>query len=105
MITTLGDKYPDAIFFKMGLNGLFETVIKDPSYSPATKVYKDTKDICEAYETAASGSKGDSLPSIDYKDPKCQYSVNEYFWLSGYHPTYPMHDTMASEIAEGLQDL
>jgi len=103
MISTLGDNYPDTVFFRIGVNGLFSSVLDDVSFSIPTKVYKDTTRTCTAYANANSNS--DTLPSKDYKSPDCRYAVNEYFWLTGYHPTYLMHYTMASEIAGGLQNL
>ena len=97
MISDLGNKYNDASFFRMGVNGLFSSIIDKPAYSDPTKIYKDTKQTCAAY------ANDNNLPSKDYKSPECIYAVNEYFWLNGYHPTYPMHEAMASEIADGLQ--
>ena len=103
MLAKLGNKYGDATFFRMGINGLFSSILDNPSSSTATEVYKDTTHTCAAY--ADHDSNSDPLPSKDYKSPDCTYAVNEYFWFTGYHPTYPMHTTMALEIAEGLQNL
>ena len=103
MIVTLANKYPDATFFRVGVNGLFSHVLDNVSYSASTDVYKDTTNLCAAYANAISNA--DTLPSKDYKSPDCKYAVNEYFWLFSYHPTYPMHHTMAIEIADGLAKL
>ena len=103
MITALANKYPDATFFRMGINGRFSNVLDNVSYSVPTKVYKDTTELCAAYANAQS--HGDTLPSKDYKSPRCRYAVNEYFRLFSYHPTYPMHHTMAIEVADGLAKL
>jgi len=35
----------------------------------------------------------------DFFDPTCGVPVNEYFWLNTLHPTYPMHDVLAQQIA------
>lgn len=102
MLATLGTKYTDAIFFREGVNGLFSKVLDDVSYSSLTAGYKDTTHLCNVYANADANTP---LPSENYKSPDCEYAVNEYFWLSGYHPTYPVHDSMASEIAGGLATL
>lgn len=103
MLTTLSNQYTDATFFRMGMNGLFNEVLDDVSVSTYTAGYKDTTTDCKAY-TFANVNDG-TLPSEDYKSPDCPYPVNEYFWLQGPHPTYPMHELVASQIAAGLVSL
>lgn len=41
-------------------------------------------------------------PQWDTKDPSCEYAVNEYLWLNELHPTYPMHNATAADLAEFL---
>jgi phospholipase/lecithinase/hemolysin len=41
-------------------------------------------------------------PTEDYLDPRCYIPVNQYFWLNGLHPTYPIHDVMAEHIVKLL---
>jgi len=98
MISTLGTKYTNATFFHFDMNGLFTQVLDDPTYSTITQVYQDTTHTCKPYTNSP-------LPSMNYKSPDCAYPVNEYFWLNGYHPTYPVHDLTAAEIAYGLRSL
>jgi hypothetical protein len=38
-------------------------------------------------------------PTETYYDPSCGLPVNEYFWLNSLHPTYPMQDVLAQEVA------
>lgn len=85
------------------MNDIFSNTIDNPASSSYTAVYKDTTHSCPAYSSGNSNDK--SIPSKDYKSPNCPYAVNKYFWLQGYHPTYPVHHLVASEIAIGLQKL
>lgn len=104
MLTNLSNHYTDATFFRMGMHGLFDEVLDDVSVSNYTAGYKNITGDCKAY-TSIYGPNNGMLPSEDYESPDCPYPVNEYFWLQGPHPTYQMHDLVASEIAAGLESL
>ena len=86
MLTTLSNRYTDATFFRMGMHGLFDTVLDDVSVSNYTAGYKDTTTDCKAY-TSIYGPNNGTLPSETYQSPNCPYPVNEYFWLQG-PPSY-----------------
>ena len=105
MVADLGAKHPDATYFLFHANALMSRVLDNPTVSESTKIYQPSvlHDNCQAYFNVTGTTP--VLPSPDYKDPSCPYPVNQYFWLSGYHPTYPMHDYMASEIANGFKTL
>ncbi|KAL8734434.1 MAG: hypothetical protein Q9181_003214 [Wetmoreana brouardii] len=77
-------------------NKLFSEAIDNPSTWPQTAIYKNTTGSCKAYET------GD-VPSMDYYNETCQYPVNQYLWLNGLHPTYPIHEAMAAQVAIALK--
>jgi phospholipase/lecithinase/hemolysin len=38
-------------------------------------------------------------PTTDYLNSTCGVPVNQYFWLNSLHPTYPMHDVLAQQVA------
>jgi phospholipase/lecithinase/hemolysin len=38
-------------------------------------------------------------PTNDYFNATCTIPVNQYFWLNSLHPTYPMHDVLAHQVA------
>ncbi|KAL8755067.1 MAG: hypothetical protein Q9184_004911, partial [Pyrenodesmia sp. 2 TL-2023] len=76
-------------------NMLFSKTINHPSTYPQTAIYKNTTGSCKAYESG-------EVPSMDYFDKTCQYPVNEYFWLNGLHPTYPVHEALAAQLAIAL---
>ena len=103
MLASLGDKYTDASIFQLNTTLIFDKVLDDPSYSKYTAGLKDLTDQCGAYEGAMF--QGNKLPTKDYKSPQCEWAVNQYFWLSGFHPTWPVHQVMADEIVQGLEHL
>ncbi|KAI4141396.1 MAG: hypothetical protein L6R39_005356 [Caloplaca ligustica] len=76
-------------------NSLFSQVIDNPTLFPQTAIYKNTTGSCKAYESG-------EVPSMDYYNSTCQYPVNEYLWLNGLHPTYPVHEALAAQVAIAL---
>ncbi|KAL8724706.1 MAG: hypothetical protein Q9166_007794 [cf. Caloplaca sp. 2 TL-2023] len=76
-------------------NKLFSQAIENPAVWAQTANLKNTTGSCKAYE-------GGDVPSMDYSDPSCQYPVNQYFWLDGLHPTYPVHEAIAAQVAIAL---
>ncbi|KAL8968015.1 MAG: hypothetical protein Q9183_002660, partial [Haloplaca sp. 2 TL-2023] len=77
-------------------NGLFSRAIDNPSVFPQTAIYKNTTGSCAAYESF-------ELPSMDFYDPSCEHPVNEYLWMDALHPTYPLHEAMAAQVAIALR--
>ncbi|KAH6991488.1 hypothetical protein BKA56DRAFT_706004 [Ilyonectria sp. MPI-CAGE-AT-0026] len=86
---------PDASVFVFNTHALFSSVMDDATMFPETAIYSDTTGFCEAY---AMGTE-----AVDTQLPGCPYSVNQYLWLNDLHPTYPIHDLLAKQIAEMLQ--
>ena len=39
----------------------------------------------------------------DTLDESCGVPVNQYFWLNTLHPTYPVHDVVAEQVAKALE--
>lgn len=70
---------------------LFTSVLENPDVSTFTSGYQNITTYCPAYENGT--------PTMDYLNVTCGIPVNEYFWLNTLHPTYPMHDFLASRIA------
>jgi phospholipase/lecithinase/hemolysin len=54
-------------------------------------------DISESRANLSSGT-----PTNDYLNSTCSVPVNQYFWLNSLHPTYPMHDVLAQQVAGQL---
>ncbi|KAL8832457.1 MAG: hypothetical protein Q9170_004868 [Blastenia crenularia] len=88
-------QHRDVTVILFNTNSLFSRVIDNPSVFPQTAIYKNTTGSCKAYETG-------EVPSMDYFNSTCQYPVNEYLWLNGLHPTYPIHEALAAQVAIAL---
>ncbi|KAF2091906.1 carbohydrate esterase family 16 protein [Saccharata proteae CBS 121410] len=91
----LNMKHSDATIFRYDTYSLFNEVLENPSTYPATSIYKNTTGYCVGYENGT--------PAIDTFYTECDIPVNEYFWLNSLHPTYPMQDVLASQVAELLK--
>ena len=87
--------HPNVSATLFSTNDLFSKVIDNPGAFPQTAIYKNTTGSCKAYE------QGD-VPRMDYFNTTCQYPVNQYFWLNGLHPTYPIHEALAAQVADAL---
>lgn len=86
--------YADATVFTYDTNALFSQVLQNPAAYPQTAGLKNTTSYCAAYENGT--------PAVDTFDPSCGVPVNQYFWLNSLHPTYPIHDVIAQQIAAEL---
>ncbi|KAL8958855.1 MAG: hypothetical protein Q9193_004169 [Seirophora villosa] len=95
LFATFTSKHNDVSVLLFNTHSVFSQAIAQPSVWPQTANLKDTTGNCKAYES------GD-VPSMDYYDSTCQYPVNQYFWLNGLHPTYPIHEALAAQVAIAL---
>ncbi|KAL8856639.1 MAG: hypothetical protein Q9178_006795 [Gyalolechia marmorata] len=95
LVSTFTAAHNDVSVLLFDTNRLFSQAIDNPTVWPQTANLKNTTGSCTAYER-------DEVPSMDYFDPSCQYPVNQYFWLNGLHPTYPIHEAMAAQVAIAL---
>ncbi|KUJ10928.1 uncharacterized protein LY89DRAFT_595545 [Mollisia scopiformis] len=87
--------FPDSNVFHLNTNDLFNQALDDAKAFPQTSGILNTTDPCPEYQSGT--------PTSDYYDPKCRIPVNQYFWLNGLHPTYPIHDVLAEHIAKLLK--
>ncbi|KAL8996686.1 MAG: hypothetical protein Q9169_003858 [Polycauliona sp. 2 TL-2023] len=87
--------HDDVSVLLFDINSLYSQILDDPASFPQTANLKNTTGACGPYESQ-------EVPSIDYKDPECEYAVDEYFWLDGLHPTYPVHEAHAAQVALAL---
>ncbi|CAK7231591.1 hypothetical protein SBRCBS47491_007985 [Sporothrix bragantina] len=72
----------------------FNAVLDNVAAYPQTAGLKNTTAFCDAY------GNGNLKPDTFIKS--CGVPVNEYFWLNNLHPTYPIHDVVAEEVAKAL---
>ena len=89
--------YKDATVFQYDTHRVFSQVLQYPAIYPQTAGYKNTTDYCDAY---ANGT-----PELDTFNATCGIPVNQYFWLNSLHPTYPMQDVMAEQMAQAMEAL
>lgn len=73
---------------------LFSAILDDPQAFPGTANLKNTSTYCPAYENGTT-----SMTSFN---SQCSAPVNEYFWLNTLHPTYPVHEVLANQLAQML---
>ncbi|CAI6043282.1 unnamed protein product [Clonostachys chloroleuca] len=80
--------HSDVNVFLFDTYSLFQKVIDDPAQYEETAVYKDT----------ATGTD-----EIDTKLDECEFAANEYLWLNSMHPTSPIHEVLAKQVAKVLK--
>jgi len=91
MAQSLKTDNPDVNVFTIDTNKYFTEVLNNPASFPQTALYKNTTAYCDAYENGT--------PTPDFFNATCGIPVNQYFWLNSLHPTYPMHDVLAQQVA------
>jgi phospholipase/lecithinase/hemolysin len=95
LVRQLQEKHTDVTIFTLDTYAIFNAVLNNPKVFPQTAGYGNTTSYCEAY---ANGT-----PSTTSFNASCGLPVNEYFWLDPIHPTYPMHNATAEQIANLLE--
>jgi len=95
LATNLMARHRDATVFVFDANKLFSQVLANPDSYSQTAIYKNTTTYCAAYENGT--------PAENTLIASCGIPVNEYFWLNTLHPTYPMQDVLAQQIAKTLR--
>jgi phospholipase/lecithinase/hemolysin len=88
-------KYADTTVFLYDTHRAFSQVLAYPYAYSQTSGYLNTTAFCTAYQNGT--------PNLNTLDPSCGIPVNQYFWLNSLHPTYPMQDVMAQNIALQLE--
>ncbi|CAN8098146.1 unnamed protein product [Discula destructiva] len=73
----------------------FNKVMDDPTCFPQTSMLKNLTESCAAYGPVGT-------PENDTFIEECGVPVNQYLWLNDFHPTYPIHQVVASQIAKML---
>lgn len=114
LVYNLGLRHPDTTRFTFDTNLLFTRVLDNPGQFPEAAGYRNTTNYCTAYMKWVDPSYADvdiwqaelitfsGTPTLTYFHPSCGVPVNEYLWLNDLHPTYPMHNFLASQVARLL---
>ncbi|KAL1960604.1 hypothetical protein VTO42DRAFT_7183 [Malbranchea cinnamomea] len=77
--------------FLLDTHAIFTAVLDNPASYAETAVYKNLTKYCDAYQNGT--------PDWYTFTPECGIPVNEYFWLNSLHPTFPVHNATAREVA------
>ncbi|KAI9695275.1 MAG: hypothetical protein M1820_008737 [Bogoriella megaspora] len=91
MVANFTKTYADVTAFQFDTHALFSQVLNNPTVFPETKAYENVTDWCGKYER---GTK-----HWDSFDKACGVKVDEHLWLNNLHPTYPVHNATARQIA------
>ncbi|KAL9598875.1 MAG: hypothetical protein Q9219_004215 [cf. Caloplaca sp. 3 TL-2023] len=94
MAEAFNSSHSDTEIFLFDTHNFFETVLDNPSSFPQTASIRNTDGFCPAYHHP---------PTMNHYNPACGLAVDQYFWLDELHPTYPVHDAAAAEIAKELR--
>ena len=99
LVSAVSDSYPDAAFFGYDTHSLFQRILNDPASMMGLINHVPLVNLiatCQAYKNPQT------LPSLGFFQKKCGVPVDQYFWMSGYHPTWPVHKLLAEQIATDL---
>lgn len=122
MSDSLRAKHPDITSLIFQTIDVFNRALDNPLSYPQTKGLKDTTDFCGVYPDIPQSTPdrySQSTISRYTADPqsannngaaratlgepgKCRYKDSEYFWYNDLHPTSPIHEATASELAKLL---
>jgi phospholipase/lecithinase/hemolysin len=110
MSDSLRARHPDITSFIFSTIDVYNKVLDDPLSYPQTRGLKDTKEFCGVYPNIPQGNIDYVVPQGSVKNEEvagdkgqCKYKDNEYFWYNNMHPTSPIHDATASEVAKLLE--
>ncbi|THZ02257.1 hypothetical protein D6C85_07772 [Aureobasidium pullulans] len=89
---SLTHRHSDVTSFVFDTNKVFSRVIEHPRAYPQTCAYQNTTQYCEAYQNGT--------PTPTSFNATCGVSVDKYLWLNSLHPTFRMHEAIASQIVK-----
>ena len=78
--------------FQFDTHSLFGQVLANVSSFPTTSQLKNLTGTCPLYNWIYK----------DMFDPSCGVPLSEFLWLNNLHPTYPIHATIAAQVAKTL---
>ncbi|KAF2635224.1 hypothetical protein P280DRAFT_197923 [Massarina eburnea CBS 473.64] len=96
MVRSFSRQKADVAVFMMNTFTLFDGVLNDPKSRDETKEYTNTTGSCMAYSFR-------NYNETTF-DPRCGAPQNQLFWLDTLHPTPPIHNAMAADVAALLRN-
>jgi phospholipase/lecithinase/hemolysin len=104
MSDSLRARHADVTSLIFSTMDVYNKVLDDPLSYPQTKGLKDTKDFCGVYPNIPQGSvKNGAGKKVGGAKGACKYGADEYFWYNNLHPTSPIHDATAADLAKLLE--
>ncbi|KAL8657015.1 MAG: hypothetical protein Q9226_002342 [Calogaya cf. arnoldii] len=95
LVYNLAVHYPATTVWLFDTNWLFSRLLDNgPLAFRETSGYANLTDYCAAYQHGT--------PTLTTLDASCGVPVNAYLWLNDLHPTYPVHNLIASEIVQQI---
>ncbi|KAL9608916.1 MAG: hypothetical protein Q9167_006272 [Letrouitia subvulpina] len=103
----LQNAHPDVSVFYYDVNGAFHRIQANPASTMAAIGHPPLTILgryCQAYQDESSRANRELRVWDESKSfqQSCMVPVDQYFWLDGLHPTWPVHKVMAKEIAQYL---
>ena len=96
MVSRLARDHPDVTVFLFDTHAFFQNVLDDPKAFSPTAGFLRSSTLSSAY--AAHRVRKHTI------DPICGSKLEEHMWLNEFHPTYPVHDALAGEVAKLLME-
>lgn len=122
LASSVETSYEGSRVFQLDTHAIYSAVMDDPKSHPETAVYKNVLEFCNEYSKLVyRQSFSTAAPSLCYTLsidcllicmnvssetpdwythlPECGIAVHEYLWLDSLHPTFPVHNATAGEVA------
>ncbi|KAL9039931.1 MAG: hypothetical protein Q9214_004679 [Letrouitia sp. 1 TL-2023] len=104
---SLNNAYPDVSVFQYDVHGAFLRIQADASGTMAGIGHPPLTNLrrwCPAYQQESMRANIEQRVWDESRSfqQSCGARVDQYFWLDGLHPTWPIHKRMAMEIANYL---
>lgn len=98
MVSNFSKTYPGATVFSFDTHTFYGKILDDPKSFEATKGIRNTTEFCAAYREHRDELK------LETYIPECGVGVHKYFWVDQLHPTVPVHNATAAEVAKLLSE-
>lgn len=92
LANNLSSTYTDAAVFQFDTHSVLNQVLDNPSSFLTSSQLTNLTGMCAAYDWIYQ----------DKFDPSCGVPLRDFFWMNNLHPTYPVHATIAVQIAKQL---
>ncbi|KAL6720471.1 hypothetical protein ACLMJK_002394 [Lecanora helva] len=92
LASNLSSTYTDTTVLQFDTYNLFNQILANVSSFPTTTQLKNTSASCPAYNWIYR----------EMFDQSCDVPLSQYLWMNDLHPTYPIHDTIAAQVAKQL---